>query len=129
MPKITGGGIQSRIVKKVGVRTGPASSNKISPRGASQYGYATGSRLNKTGSFTTHNSALPVNAETMPKVPMGNAVALNVKGGGPGTGRTTYRSGYQGLHGPVAGPAPVQGREILGQFGPETINKSSLVRR
>ena len=45
MPKITGGGIQSRIVKKVGVRTGPASSNKISPRGASQYGYATGSRL------------------------------------------------------------------------------------
>jgi hypothetical protein len=51
----------------------------------------------------------------------GNEVALNVKGGGPGTGRTLYgQSGTQGQHGPVAGSSKPAGREILGSFGPES---------
>jgi hypothetical protein len=80
MPKLSGGGINSRVVKRVGIKTGPASSNKISPRGVSQYGYATGSMLTREHSYTTQNSALLVNAGTMPQVPLGNAVPLNVKG-------------------------------------------------
>jgi hypothetical protein len=129
MPKLSGGGINSRVVKRVGIRTGPASTNKISPRGVSQYGYATGSTLTREHSFTTKNSALPVNQGTMKQVPLGNAVALNVKGGGPGTGRTIHRTGTQQLHGSVAGPAPIQGRDILSGYGPEVTDKSPLVRR
>ena len=110
--KLSGGGITSNKLVRPGVRSGPPSTNKISPRGVSQYGYATGSKMKEPGSFTTENSALPVNQGTGAQVPMGNAVALNVKGGGPGTGRTLYRSGSQAVHGPVAGPAPAQGREI-----------------
>jgi hypothetical protein len=124
MKKLSGGGLSSNKLVRPGVKTGPASTNKISPRGVSQYGYSTGSKLARAGSFTAENSALPVNAGTMPQVPMGNAVALNVGKGGPGTGRTTYRSGYQALHGQPIG-APVQGREILGQYGPD----ASTVRR
>jgi hypothetical protein len=33
---------------------------------------------------------------------LGNEVALNVSGGGPGKGREVFRSGSQGTHGPVA---------------------------
>src|SRR6516225_4953859 len=125
---LSGGGIRSNKLVRVSVRTGPPSTNVISPRGVSQYGYAAGSRLNKTGSFTTENSALPVNAGTMSQVPMGNAVARNVGGGGPGTGRTVHRTGTQSLHGKPVG-SPVQGRDILGAFGPEVTDKSPLVRR
>jgi hypothetical protein len=32
---------------------------------------------------------------------LGNELALNVQGGGPGKGRETFRSGSQGTHGPV----------------------------
>ena len=40
---------------------------------------------------------------------VGNSVALNVKGGGPGTGRTLYgQSGSQGCHG-----QPAQGERGL----------------
>jgi hypothetical protein len=50
-------------------------------------------------------------------VPFGNQVALNVKGGGPGTGRTLHgQSGTQGTHGPTnpGSPRPQSsGRGIL----------------
>jgi hypothetical protein len=40
-------------------------------------------------------------------VPFGNEVALNVKGGGPGEGRTLYgQSGSQGVHGPTNPGSP-----------------------
>ena len=129
MAKLSGGGITSNKLVRPGVRSGPPSTNKIDPRGVSQYGYATGSKMKEPGSFTTENSALPVNQGTGAQVPMGNAVALIVGGGGPGTGRTLYRTGTQAVHGPVAGPAPVRGREILGAFGPETMSRDSLVRK
>jgi hypothetical protein len=125
---ISGGGLTSNKLVRPGVRTGPPSTNKIDPRGVSQYGYSTGSKLARAGSFTTENSALPVNAGTASQVPMGNAVALNVGKGGPGTGRTTYRSGYQAMHGQPVG-SPVRGREILGQYGPETSGASTVRRR
>lgn len=50
---------------------------------------------------------------------LGNELALNVQGGGPGKGRETFRSGSQGTHGPVNpghSPAP---RDILSEYGPD----------
>jgi hypothetical protein len=127
----SGGGITSNKLVRPGVRTGPASTNKIDPRGISQYGYATGSRIHKSGSYGTENTALPVNVGTMGQVPLGNQVALNVKGGGPGAGRTVMRTGSQSLHGePVRGSMPPsQPRDILSEFGREPTDKSPLVER
>ena len=127
--KLSGGGITSNKLVHPNVKTGPASSNKMDPRGVSQYGYSPGSTLDRSGSFTTKNSALPVNAGTLVQVPSGNQVALNVGQGGPGTGRTVYRTGTQQMHGPAAGPAPVQGRDIFGGFPPEVSDKNTLVRK
>jgi hypothetical protein len=129
MPKLSGGGINSRVVKRVGVRTGPANTNKISPRGVSQYGYSPGSTLRREGSFTTQNSALPVNAGTMSQIPLGNAVALNVKGGAPGAGRTIHRTGSQSQHGSVVQGSTPTPRDTLAEDGPETSSRGSLVRR
>jgi hypothetical protein len=129
MAKInSGGGLTSNKLVRPNVRTGPASTNKIDPRGVSQYGYATGSTLKQAGSFTGKNSALPVNAGTTTQVPMGNAVARNVGAGGPGAGRTIHRTGTQMMHGQPVG-SPVQGREILGSYGPETSGASTVRRR
>ena len=129
MAKLSGGGITSNKLVRPGVRTGPASTNKIDPRGVSQYGYATGSRIHKSGSYGTENTALPVNVGTAPQVPMGNQVALNVKGGGPGAGRTVMRTGSQSRHGaPVQGSTPTP-RDILSEYGREVTDKGTLVRR
>jgi hypothetical protein len=128
MKKLSGGGITSNKLVRPGVRTGPASTNKIDPRGVSQYGYSTGSLMTGPGGFTSKNSALPVNAGTAPQVPMGNAVAASTVCGVGGS-RTVMRSGSQSLHGTASGPAPVQGRDIFAQFPPETSSQASLVRR
>ena len=126
---VSGGGITSNKLVHPNVKTGPASSNKMDPRGVSQFGYSPGSTLDRSGSFTTKNSALPVNAGTMVQVPSGNQVALNVGQGGPGTGRTVYRTGTQQMHGaPVQGQSPGQ-REILSEFGREVTDKNTLVRK
>jgi len=129
MPKkVSGGGIQSSVVKKVGVRVGPAQTNKISPRGVSQFGYAAGSRMSKSGSYGTESSSLPVKAGTAPQVPMGNAVAASTVCGVGGS-RTVHRTGSQDRHGsPVPGNAP-QGRDIFSQYPPETTSKASLVHK
>jgi hypothetical protein len=126
----SGGGYNSSQVIRPGIKTGPASTNKIDPRGVSQYGYATGSKLSGTGNYTTANSALRVNAGTMPQVPLGNAVALNVVGrAGPGAGREVHRSGSQGTHvSVVQGNAP-QGRPIWPEYPPETTSQASLVHK
>jgi hypothetical protein len=124
----SGGGISSNKLVRVGVKSGAPSSNKISPRGVSQFGYATGSMLRGEHNYTTKKSALPVNMGTMKQIPLGNQLSTNVGKGGPGAGRTIHRTGYQGMHGsPVqcSTPAP---RDILSQFGPEA-NPASLVRR
>jgi hypothetical protein len=56
----------------------------------------------------------------MNPTPYGNAVALNVGKGGPGTGRDVHHCGSQGVHGGVAGSPKPQGRPILSQYGPES---------
>jgi hypothetical protein len=52
-------------------------------------------------------------------VPFGNEVALNVKGGGPGTGRTIYKTGSQDQYG-SGGPEKPSGRDILSEYGSES---------
>jgi hypothetical protein len=53
---------------------------------------------------------------------LGNQVAGNVGGGGPGKGRVLYgQSGLQGQHGaPAPGnPRPVPSEHIISSFGPD----------
>ena len=97
--RITGGGIQSSVNRKVGVKTGSRTTTPVDPAGLSQYGTAQGGRIKGTGSFTGINSAKDVFERAKQAAePMGNAVALNVKGGGPGKGYVVMRSGSQGRH-------------------------------
>jgi hypothetical protein len=119
MKKLTGGGIQSSVNRKVGVKGGSRSADVVTPAGLSQYGTAQGGKLRQAGSFTGVNSATPVfSGSKANPVPFGNAKALDVGGGGVGTGRTVYRSGYQSLHGkPVQGSSP-QRKDILSDYGP-----------
>jgi hypothetical protein len=118
MAKLTGGGIQSSVNRSVGVRTGSRTADKISPAGVSQLGIHPGDRLTREGGHTGRSSALPIVEGQKPAAAqMGNAKALDVKGGGPGTGRTTMRSGSQGTHGPVAGqPLPSTGEWVQREF-------------
>jgi hypothetical protein len=87
-----GGGVSMNKNVKVGVRTGQPS-KATSPAAAAQLGAATVFSKEQAdgGGRAERNS-----------VPLGNEVALNVKGGGPGTGREVHRSGSQGYYGPAA---------------------------
>jgi hypothetical protein len=126
MAKLSGGGITSNKLVHPNVKTGPASSNKMDPRGVSQYGYAPGSTLNRDSSYTTKNSGLPVNAGTMSQVPSGNAVAAATVAG-PGGSRTVYRAGTQSATPSVQ--MPQGGRDILSEFGREPTDPGPLVDR
>jgi hypothetical protein len=116
-----GGGIASNKNVNVGVRKGGPATG-VRPGAVSQWGSAIGNKATDAGKLTyrgeKYATATPIS------VPLGNEVALNVKGGGPGAGREVTRSGSQGVHGPVAGTSKPQGREILREFGPD----SAIVR-
>jgi hypothetical protein len=112
---VTGGGIRSSVNKSVGVRSGPPTTNVISPRGVSQYGASQSGKM-RQGAHTAENTALNVFERTAAEQPLGNAVALNVGKGGAGTGRTIYKSGYQAQHGEVAGNREPWGRDIWKDF-------------
>jgi hypothetical protein len=128
MAKLSGGGITSNKLVRPGVRSGPPNTNVINPRGVSQFGYAAGGRMMGPERYTGENTAQPVKQGTMPQVPLGNAVAGNVGGGGPGTGRTVYKSGFQGMHGtPVQGSSPAP-RDTLSEYGRD-MPSASMVRR
>jgi len=116
---VSGGGISSRVVKQVDIKSGSPNLTAYSPRGVSQIGAAQGSRLDRAGSFTTRNSALPYSdGQRKDFVPLGNSLTNNVGPGGPGSGRTLYgQGGTQSVHGPVVqGQSPGQ-RDILSEFG------------
>jgi hypothetical protein len=113
---VSGGGSNSRVVKSVGVRAGKPTTNVISPRGVSEYGRAVGDKLSREGSHTGVKDASPVFERKAAEPPLGNAVSLNVGKGGPGTGRTTYPSGYQALRGDGGPPLPSTGDWFPQQF-------------
>jgi hypothetical protein len=83
---------------RVGVKGGSRSTQAVDPAGLGQLGAAQGGRIKGSGSFTGINSSKPVfEGDKAAAIPMGNQVALNVKGA-PGAGRVVMRSGSQGRH-------------------------------
>jgi hypothetical protein len=115
----TGGGIGSRIVTKQPVRTGQPA-REMRHKGVSQIGSSLGDHATDAGGKALTRSVEPVRGQRMASVALGNEVAKNVGGGGPGAGRTVMKSGTQAQHGPAAGTPKPAGRDILGAFGNES---------
>jgi hypothetical protein len=108
-----GGGPRSKNVVEHSIRAGTGSRG-THPGGVAQLGQHVGDHTtNRPGSSGYRGEPLHNNRSFQP-VPFGNEVALNVRGGGPGTGRTIYKTGTQCQTGPVnpGSPRP-QGRGIL----------------
>jgi len=96
------GGIGSRVVTTKPIRFGE-SAREIRPKGVSQIGSSMGNHATDRGR-TFKGAIEPVRGNLKPPgspgtVPLGNEVATNVGRGGPGTGRTVYATGGQGMHG------------------------------
>jgi hypothetical protein len=102
----SGGGITSRVNRKVAQNVGPARTNIVS--------VAATDMLGQSLAFKRPDLI----KGTAPQVPMGNAVATNIGKGGPGTGRVTHHCGSQGTHGPTTGTTR-PARDILSEYGPE----------
>ncbi len=108
-----GGGINSNQRREIGMRQG-APRRAVSVKGASRIGSSMGNKATeKSGAL--RGAVEPVmNAGRAISAPLGNAVALNVAGGGPGKGRNLYgQSGSQAQHGAPAGQPRPQGRGIM----------------
>jgi hypothetical protein len=117
----SGGGIGMNKNVEPSVRTG-SGSKSTRPAGVSQIGYMVGDKAtHERGSTGYRGEKLHSPERNFNPTKFGNEVALNVKGGGPGAGRTLYgQSGSQGQHGSVApGNPPAKSTDILRQFGPD----------
>jgi hypothetical protein len=110
-----GGGYHSRQHVEKPVRTG-SGSRSTNPGGVGQLGQKQGSHITHEGDSKYRGEPLHSGRSFQP-VPFGNQVALNVKGGGPGTGRTIHACGSQGLQGSVnpGNPPPNRQRNPLEQ--------------
>jgi hypothetical protein len=121
-----GGGAGSRVVTERGVRVGDRA-KVVNPRAVSQIGQTLGNKA-ATGGGKTVKPAETFYGGRQPAggpggVPLGNAVALNVGGGGPGKGRDfVSKSGSNCVSGPVAGSPRPAGRDILNDYGPDSAN-------
>jgi hypothetical protein len=121
-----GGGPGSRsLAPKLNTYFTGQPANRTSPGGVSQIGESLGNHVSGIdgGGKTVGRAVEPMYSGNLvrPGQPgLGNAVALNVGGGGPGTGRTLFgQAGTNAQHGPAAGKPAPQGREILREFGPD----------
>ena len=85
---VSGGGIASNKNVRVGVKAGSRSTNAVNPGAVD--------RLGQQVVFT--KPAPELEKAVQAPVPLGNELALNVGGGGPGTGRKVMPSGSQGSH-------------------------------
>lgn len=126
-----GGGAGSRQVVRKPVRTGQGAT-RIRHAGVAQKGQAQGNHVSgdASGGGAHSTGYHGINARGgamggMGAVPLGNEVALNVGKGGPGTGRTTYKTGTQQTQGAVNPGNPSGRRDILSEYGPD----SAAVRR
>jgi hypothetical protein len=115
-----GGGYGSRQHVETKVRTGRGSRG-THPGGVAQLGQHVGDKATHGNSKGSGYRGEPLhNDRSFQPVPFGNEVALNVGKGGCGTGRTLYgQAGSQGQYG-SGGAAKPAGRDILGDFGPES---------
>jgi hypothetical protein len=100
-----GGGLGSRVVREVPVRVGDRA-KVVNPRAVSQVGQALGNKATDSAGKTVRPAETMYGArepEGGPGgVPLGNSLATNVGGGGPGAGRKNYgQSGTNCVTGPV----------------------------
>ena len=104
------------------MRTG-APARGISPGAVSQFGKSVGNKATDKRGETGYRGERYLEGKTPAggAVPLGNQVALNVKGGGPGTGRTIYKTGSQA--GMPATPRAIgPTRDTLAEYGPDSAN-------
>jgi hypothetical protein len=124
-----GGGIGSRVNVEKPVRVGDRSRN-VNPRSVSQIGQSLGNKATDSGGKTVRNPTETFYGGRAPQggpggIPLGNAKALDVGGGGVGKGRDyVSKSGSNCVHGPVTGTPRPQGRDILNDFGPDSKPRS-----
>jgi hypothetical protein len=111
-----GGGIASRVNVEKPVRTGKGA-KAIVPAGASQLGQRQGNHVTEQGATRYGGVNLYSRGPGYNPVKYGNEVALNVKGGGLGAGRTVMASGSQCMTGPVNRGEPMPRKEIFPGFG------------
>jgi hypothetical protein len=116
----SGGGITSNKLVNVGVRTGAAYKNRVSPGGVSEIGSAIGSKV-KAGSLGNAYGGVSaaqrvMDGKVMHPTPLGNSVAVSTQCG-PGGSRTVYRAGYQST---TPNRSMPKGRDILSSYGPES---------
>jgi hypothetical protein len=112
-----GGGYHSRPHVEKPIKTGTGS-RSARPAGVNMLGNMQGSHVTR-GEESNYRGEPLHNDRSFQPTPFGNQVALNVGKGGPGTGRTIYKTGSQALTG-SGGPQKPSGRDILGSFGPES---------
>jgi hypothetical protein len=98
-------------------------SQRVAPGGVDQLGQAMSNHATDSGKVL-RNPATPMisgNFTRLGQPGLGNEVALNVGGGGVGTGRTIIPTGGQGMHGPVnpGNPRAVPNADLLREFGPD----------
>jgi hypothetical protein len=118
----TGGGINSRVNKSVGVRNG-APARGVSPKGVSQIGQGMGDHATGSGKILRGGAERLVQGvgPAGGSVPLGNEVARNVGKGGPGAGRTIHKTGSQ--QGMPVTPRPIgPTRDTFSEFGPDSAN-------
>jgi len=98
-----GGGYGSKQHVKTSVRTG-SGSHSTRPAGVNMLGAMQGNKVTSQKGTTPYTGEKLHGGRSFQPVPFGNAVALNVGGGGVGKGRTLHgQAGSQGCHG---SPAP-----------------------
>jgi hypothetical protein len=109
----SGGGHGSRNIVEPRVKTGTGSRG-TRPGGAAALGSVYGNHVTNRD-HTDYRGPKFHDGKSFQPVKFGNEVALNVGGGGPGTGREVMASGSQGCHGqPAAGsPRPNRQRDAL----------------
>ena len=114
-------GIKSRNLVHPGVRTG-SGAKAINHAGASQIGARQGNHFTNGGADGRMDSRyggvdLYSTGPGYNKAPYGNAKALDVGGGGPGTGRNVYARGTQGVQGNPASGNPTPAKELWPGWG------------
>jgi hypothetical protein len=88
------GGLKSRQVVEKPVRTG-AGAKAISQRFVSRIGASQGNKVTEQSGTLNIDRPGPYKGTGFQSVKFGNEVALNVGGGGPGSGRQIFRSASQ----------------------------------
>jgi hypothetical protein len=103
------GGLGSKNVVRKPVREGTSRRQGYHVAGVAQQGQKQGSHVMSSGinRGDTNYRGEPFFGRDGYKSQLGNSVALNVGGGGPGTGRVVMRSGQQGTHGSTNPGSPM----------------------